>query len=56
MKQQHFWEVDLWMVLKALWDDVAALGMALFVFFILALPVIIPTLVLWYLFSINYGR
>lgn len=55
MKQQHFWEVDLWVVLRALWRDIAAFGTALYIFLILALPVIIPTLIFWYLLSINYG-
>jgi hypothetical protein len=29
--------------------------MALYVFFFLSLPVVIPTLILWWLLSINYG-
>jgi hypothetical protein len=55
MKQQHFWNVDLWVVLQAVWRDLVGLGMALYVFFFLSLPVVIPTLILWWLLSINYG-
>ena len=55
MKQQHFWEADLGEILRVLWEDVVGLATALYVFFFLSLPVVIPTLILWWLLSINYG-
>ncbi|HSV50694.1 MAG TPA: hypothetical protein VLJ57_01155 [Burkholderiaceae bacterium] len=55
MKQQRFWEVDLRILLLELWNELSAFGMTLVVFLLLGLPVIIPTLILWFLSSINFS-
>jgi hypothetical protein len=54
MKQQHFWDVDLVELAKSWVDDMGIFLLTALTFVGLALPVLIPTLILWYLFSINW--
>lgn len=53
--KEHFWNVDLRVLLRQWWRDVSAFALALVLFMAMSLPVVIPTLVLWYLFSINFS-
>jgi hypothetical protein len=55
MKQQHFWDVDLVELGKRWIDDMGTFLLTALTFVGLALPVLIPTLILWYLFSINWS-
>lgn len=55
MKQQHFWDVDLVELAKSWVDDMGTFLLTALTFVGLALPVLIPTLILWYLFSINWS-
>ncbi len=53
--QQHFWDVDL-VALARIWiDDLGTFLLTALTFVGLALPVLIPTLILWYLSSINWS-
>ncbi|MDB5895187.1 MAG: hypothetical protein JWQ88_2718 [Rhodoferax sp.] len=54
MKQQRFWEVDLRVVLRSWWNDIAVFAMTAVTFVFLALPVIIPALIMWFLMSVNF--
>lgn len=57
MKQQRFWEVDLILLLKIWAQDLGIFLLTAVAFVGMAIPVIIPTLILWYLYSINWdGR
>ena len=53
MKQQ-FWDVDLGELLKVWIDDMSTFFWTALTFVGLALPVLIPTLILWFLSSINW--
>lgn len=53
--EQHFWDVDL-VELVLIWiDDIKIFLLTALTFVGLALPVLIPTLILWYLSSINWS-
>ncbi len=56
MKQeQHFWDVDLVELLRIWIDDFRTFLLTALTFVGLALPVLIPTLILWFLSSINWS-
>lgn len=55
MKQQSFWDVDLVELFKLWIDDMGTFLLTALTFAALALPVLIPTLILWYLSSINWS-
>lgn len=55
MKQQHFWDVDLVELFKVWISDMGTFLLTALTFVGLAIPVIVPTLILWYLYSINYN-
>jgi hypothetical protein len=60
MKQNHnqpqrFWEVDLRILLLQWWEDISMFVLTAFTFVILALPVIIPGLIMWYLLANNFS-
>ncbi len=52
--EERFWEVDLVELAKSWMDDLGTFFLTVLTFVGLALPVVIPTLILWYLFSIGY--
>ena len=53
--KQNFWEVDL-VELARIWiDDMQTFLLTALIFAGLSLPVVIPTLILWYLSSINWS-
>ena len=54
MKQQRFWEVDLRLLLKIWIDDMGTFLLTAVAFVGMAIPVIVPILILWYLYSINW--
>ena len=53
--KEYFWNVDLRILLRQWWKDVSAFVLALLLFLAMSLPVVIPTLILWYLFSIGFS-
>ena len=53
-KQQHFWNVDLIELVKMWGRDMATFLQTALLFAFLAMPVVIPTLILWYLLSIDF--
>jgi hypothetical protein len=55
MKQQNFWESDLVELFKVWIDDMGTFLLTALTFVGLSLPVVIPTLILWYLSSINWS-
>lgn len=56
MKQeQSFWDVDLVELFRVWIDDLGTFFLTALTFVGLALPVLIPTLILWYLSSINWS-
>ncbi len=56
MKQeQHFWDVDLIELFRVWIDDLGTFLLTLVTFVGLSLPVLIPTLILWYLSSIKWS-
>ena len=55
MKDQSFWNVDLVELFKVWLDDMGTFLLTALTFVGLALPVIIPTLILWFLSSINWS-
>lgn len=55
MKQQRFWDVDLIELFKVWIADMGVFLMTALTFVGLAIPVIIPTLILWYLNSIDFN-
>lgn len=56
MKQeQNFWDVDLVELFRTWVDDMGIFLLTLLTFVGLSLPVLIPTLILWYLSSINWS-
>ena len=52
--KEYFWNVDLRILLRQWWQDISAFALALVLFLAMSLPVVIPTLVLWYLLSIGF--
>lgn len=53
-RQQRFWEVDLIELVKSWVEDLGTFFLTAVTFVGLALPVIIPIVVLWWLFSIGF--
>lgn len=53
--KEYFWNVDLRILLRQWWQDVSAFVLALLFFLAMSLPVVIPTLILWYLLSIDFS-
>lgn len=54
-EQERFWEVDLGVLLLQWWKDIAIFVATALTFVVLALPVIIPALIMWFLMSINFS-
>ncbi len=54
MKKPNFWEVDLVELFKLWISDISTFLMTLLMFLGLSLPVVIPSLILWYLWSIDW--
>jgi len=54
-QQQRFWDVDLIELAKIWLDDMRTFLLTALTFVGLALPVLIPTLILWYLVSIDFS-
>lgn len=52
--KERFWNVDLRVLLHWWWVDISTFVLTALTFVGLALPVIIPTLILWYLYSIDF--
>jgi hypothetical protein len=46
-QQQHFWDVDLGVLLLNWWNDISTFCMTALLFCALSLPVVIPALVMW---------
>lgn len=55
MKEDRFWNVDLGVLLKIWIDDMGTFLLTALTFVGLSLPVVIPTLILWFLSSINWS-
>jgi hypothetical protein len=55
MKKQRFWNVDLIELFKLWGGDMSTFLMTLLMFFCLSLPVVIPALIMWFMFSINWS-
>lgn len=55
MKEERFWNVDLGLLLKIWFDDMGTFLLTALTFAGLSLPVVIPTLILWYLSAINWS-
>ncbi len=53
-QEQNFWDVDLVELFRSWVDDLGLFLLTALTFVGLALPVLIPTLILWYLSSINW--
>ncbi len=53
--EQNFWDVDLIELVRIWIDDIKIFLLTALTFVGLALPVLIPTLILWYLSSINWS-
>ncbi len=53
--KEYFWNVDLRILLRQWWQDVSAFALAVLLFLAMSLPVVIPTLILWYLLSIGFS-
>jgi len=51
---ERFWNADLRVLLLQWWQDIWVFAATALTFVALALPVIIPSLILWYLLSINF--
>ncbi len=54
MKPQRFWDVNLLVLVKIWIADMGTLLLTAVAFVGMAIPVIIPTLILWYLYSIDF--
>ena len=54
MKKERFWNVDVRTLLRWWWEDISTFVLTALTFVGLALPVIIPTLILWYLYTIDF--
>ena len=48
---ERFWEIDLRVLLLQWWNDIAAFAMTTLMFCALSLPVVIPTLIMWFLLA-----
>ena len=55
MKEQRFWDVDLVELFRVWIADMGTFLLTALTFVGLAIPVIIPMLVLWYLSSIDFN-
>ncbi len=55
MKEQRFWDVDLVELFRVWIADMGTFLLTALTFVGLAIPVIIPMLVLWYLNSIDFN-
>ena len=55
MREDRFWNTDLRVLLKTWTEDMGTFLLTALTFVGLALPVIIPTLILWFLDSINWS-
>lgn len=54
MKKPSFWEVDLVELFKLWISDISTFLMTLLMFLVLSLPVVIPGLILWFLWAIDW--
>lgn len=54
MRKQRFWNVDLIELFRLWISDMGTFLLTALMFVGLSLPVVIPTLILWYLSSINF--
>ena len=48
MQQQRFWEVDLLVLLRRCLEDLTTLLQFCLLFAVFSLPVVIPTLLIWW--------
>lgn len=55
MQKQRFWDADLIELVKEWGRDMSTFFYTFLMFVGLSMPVVIPALVLWYLFSINWN-
>jgi hypothetical protein len=55
MKKQSFWQVDLIELFKLWLSDISAFLMTMLMFMGLSLPVVIPALIMWYLYATNWS-
>ena len=55
MKQERFWNVDLVELFKTWFSDMGVFLLTAITFVGMAIPVLIPMLILWYLYSIGYN-
>ena len=55
MKQQHFWDVDLVELFKTWAADMGVFLLTAVTFVGLAIPVLVPMLILWFLYSIDFN-
>lgn len=55
MHRQRFWNADLIDLFRQWGSDMSTFFKTFLMFVVLSLPVVIPALVLWYLFSINWS-
>lgn len=53
-QEQRFWNVDLIELVKMWGRDMSTFLQTALLFAFLAMPVLIPTLILWYLLSIDF--
>ena len=54
MKPQRFWDVDLLVLCKIWIADMGTFLLTAVAFVGMAIPVIIPTLIMWYLYTIDF--
>jgi hypothetical protein len=52
-ENQRFWEVDLVALLQLWWSDISAFLVTVLMFCALSLPVVIPSLIMWYMLAHN---
>jgi uncharacterized RDD family membrane protein YckC len=50
---ERFWEVDLRVLLLQWWNDIAAFALTALMFCALSLPVVIPSLIMWFMLANN---
>jgi hypothetical protein len=55
MEKQRFWRVDLIELFKQWLGDMRVFLMTALMFALLAMPVVVPALIFWYLLSINWS-
>lgn len=55
MQKQRFWNVDLIELFRLWISDMGTFLLTALMFAGLSLPIVIPTLILWYLSSINFS-